>query len=121
MWIEMRATGRVSAAQKAVPENLRAIGHLVVGAHPAIEAITAICGAGFGVLPNSAQRALDCCGNGNGRGGFLLKNCWSLGLPATIRCGVRMSGSEMGTTPMKIILTIGSLQNLGAARFVRWA
>jgi len=39
----MRATGRVSTAQKAVPENLRAIGYLVVGAHPAIEAITAIC------------------------------------------------------------------------------
>ena len=46
MCIEMRATGRVSTAQKAVPENLRAIGYLVVGEHPAIEAIAAICGAG---------------------------------------------------------------------------
>ena len=42
MWIEMRATGRVSTAQKAVPENLRAMGSLVVGEHPASEAITAI-------------------------------------------------------------------------------
>jgi len=76
MCIEMRATGRVSTAQKAVPENLRAMGHLVVGEHPAIEAIAAICDyAGFGVLPNSAQRALDCCENGNCRGGCLLKNC----------------------------------------------
>ncbi len=38
----MRATGRVSTAQKAVPDNMRALGYLVVGEHLAIEAITAI-------------------------------------------------------------------------------
>ena len=46
----MRATGRVSTAQKAVPENLRAIGYLVVGAHPAIEAITVSINISFSLF-----------------------------------------------------------------------
>ena len=45
MWIEMKATstGRLSAAQKEVHENLRAIGYRVVVAYTAAEAITSIC------------------------------------------------------------------------------
>jgi len=45
MWIEMKATstGRLSAAQKEVHENLRAIGYQVVVAYTAIEAIKSIC------------------------------------------------------------------------------
>jgi len=45
IWIEMKAsgTGRISAIQKEVHELLRGIGHLVVVAYTATEAIQAIC------------------------------------------------------------------------------